>query len=256
MTFKEAIKEISNLLGIHKFKSYKEMETEQEFITENELEVGEDIYVITDNGHLPLADGDYILEDTTKIKVEDGKVQEIKYDTMAQDEKFVEATLADGTLLKSNTFDVGEEVYVVGPEGETELAPDGEHEIFLKDEEGNDVRIKIITKDGVITERENVELSEEDEVVKVEEEMGDLSETDEKKDLSFEETITEKLEEIMEKLEDLTKEYEEMKGKVNKFSKEPAGEPVRQPKNKLVSEFSSIKDDAFTKLLKVRHGLK
>lgn len=70
------------------------------------------------------------------------------------------AKLADGTILESNTFDVGEMVEVVSEDGTKSPAPDGEHEIFLKDSEGNDVRIKVMTKDGVITERENVELAE------------------------------------------------------------------------------------------------
>jgi hypothetical protein len=51
-------------------------------------------------------------------------------------------------------------VEVVSEDGTKSPAPDGEHELFLKDSEGNDVRIKVMTKDGVITERENVELAE------------------------------------------------------------------------------------------------
>jgi len=68
------------------------------------------------------------------------------------------AKLADGTILESPTFDVGEDVSVVSEDGTKTAAPNGEHEIVLKDSEGNEVRIKVITKDGVIAERENVEL--------------------------------------------------------------------------------------------------
>ena len=71
------------------------------------------------------------------------------------------AKLADGTILESPTFDVGEGVSVVSEDGTKTAAPNGEHEIVLKDSEGNEVRIKVITKDGVITERENVELPTE-----------------------------------------------------------------------------------------------
>jgi hypothetical protein len=74
------------------------------------------------------------------------------------------AKLADGTILESNTFDVGELVEVVSEDGTKSKAPDGEHELFLRDSEGNEVRIKVMTKDGVITERENVELAETVEV--------------------------------------------------------------------------------------------
>ena len=70
---------------------------------------------------------------------------------------FTYAKLADGTVVESPTFDVGEKIDVVTEEGKTP-APDGEHELALKDSEGRDVIIKVMTKDGVITERENVEL--------------------------------------------------------------------------------------------------
>jgi len=68
------------------------------------------------------------------------------------------AKLADGTILESPTFDLGEKVEVVSEDGTKTAAPDGEHEVVLKDSEGNDVRIKVETKDGIITERENVEV--------------------------------------------------------------------------------------------------
>jgi hypothetical protein len=73
---------------------------------------------------------------------------------------FTDAKTADGTILQSPTFDLGETVEVVSEDGTKTPAPDGEHEIALKDTEGNEVLIKIETKDGVITERENVELPE------------------------------------------------------------------------------------------------
>ena len=68
------------------------------------------------------------------------------------------AKLADGTILESPTFDLGEPVDVVSEDGTKTPAPDGEHEVVLKDSEGNDVRIKVQTKDGKIVERENVEV--------------------------------------------------------------------------------------------------
>jgi hypothetical protein len=82
---------------------------------------------------------------------------------------FTYAKLADGTILESSTFDVGESVDVVTEDGKSP-APAGEHEVILRDSEGNDVRIKIIVdSEGKITERENVELQSEEEVAKEEE---------------------------------------------------------------------------------------
>lgn len=69
---------------------------------------------------------------------------------------FTYAKMEDGTILESPTFDLGEDVEVVAEDGKTP-APDGEHEIALKDSEGKEVVIRIQTKDGKITERANVE---------------------------------------------------------------------------------------------------
>jgi len=68
-----------------------------------------------------------------------------------------DAKTADGTILQSPTFDLGEKVEVVSEDGTKTPAPDGEHEIALKDSEGNEVIIRVMTKDGIITERANVE---------------------------------------------------------------------------------------------------
>ena len=68
------------------------------------------------------------------------------------------AKLKDGTIVESATFDVGEDLFVVSEDGTKTPAPDGEHELSLKDESGNENLIKVIVKDGKISERENVEL--------------------------------------------------------------------------------------------------
>jgi len=96
------------------------------------------------------------------------------------------AKLADGTIVESATFDVGEDLFVVSEDGTKTPAPDGTHELALKDSEGNEVLIKAITKDGKIVERENVELAAADEeTVKVEDlpQAGEITKADEKPDL-------------------------------------------------------------------------
>ena len=70
------------------------------------------------------------------------------------------AKLKDGTIVESPTFDVGEPLEVVSEDGTKTPAPDGEHELVLRDESGNENIIKVITKDGEIVERENVELED------------------------------------------------------------------------------------------------
>lgn len=80
----------------------------------------------------------------------------------AEEVQLTYAKLADGTIVESPTFDVGEPLEVVSEDGTKTPAPDGEHELTLKDTEGIETIIKVITKDGVIAERENVELGEEE----------------------------------------------------------------------------------------------
>ena len=70
------------------------------------------------------------------------------------------AKLKDGTIVESETFDVGEPLFVIGEDGEKTPAPNGEHELALRDSEGNETLLKVITEDGKIVERENVELAD------------------------------------------------------------------------------------------------
>jgi hypothetical protein len=70
------------------------------------------------------------------------------------------AKLADGTIVESETFDVGEDLFVVSEDGVKSPAPNGTHELALKDESGNENLIKVKTEDGKIVERENVELED------------------------------------------------------------------------------------------------
>jgi len=79
------------------------------------------------------------------------------------------AKLADGTIVESATFDVGEDLFVVSEDGTKSPAPDGTHDLMLKDTEGNETMLKVISKDGKIVERENVEMADVDaEMIKTE----------------------------------------------------------------------------------------
>jgi hypothetical protein len=97
----------------------------------------------------------------TLLSLEDGEVN------------FTDAKDAEGQILQSPTFDLGEDVEVVHEDGTKTPAPDGEHEIALKDSEGNEVVIRITTKDGKIESRENVEEANPAELEKVNEEVVD-----------------------------------------------------------------------------------
>ena len=129
-----------------------------------------------------------------------------------QEVKLTFAELADGTVLESPTFDVGESVEVVAEDGSKSPAPNGEHELVLRDEEGNESRFKIFVEDGKITERENVELEEETE------EVEKLPETE----LSDAEEIKEEVDVKEVSLEDVQKVVEEMSYRIEELEKKIA----------------------------------
>ena len=127
---------------------------------------------------------------------------------------FAYAKLADGTILESPTFDVGEMVEVVSEDGKSP-APAGEHELILRDSEGKEERIKIIVDaEGKITERENVELGEKEE--KMESIAGDDMGDDEEVDT---EETAEPIDEDMKKNNDMKKVMEEMTYRIEELEK-------------------------------------
>ena len=155
---------------------------------------------------------------------------------LSSEKKSVEMTyakLADGTIVESATFDVGETLDIVSEDGTKSPAPDGEHELALRDSEGRDVLIKVMTKDGVIAERENVELptaeaeeveSEMKEEVKMEdEEVQPLTEdtdapteelpTEEVDMKSMVEKLQYRIEELEKKMQDMMEVKEVSEGK-------------------------------------------
>jgi len=150
------------------------------------------------------------------------------------------AKLADGTILESPTFDVGELAEVVSEDGTKSPAPEGEHEVILKDSEGKDVRIKIqVDAEGKITERENVELADgakDEEVKKIPEDMASIAgediggEDEDAGDLPVE-SIPEDMEK---KYSDLAYRISEMEKKIAKMEdtkeEEIKGKPAEDKK--------------------------
>jgi hypothetical protein len=125
--------------------------------------------------------------------------------------EFTDAKTADGTILQSPTFDVGEDVEVVAEDGTKSKAPNGEHQISLRDSEGNETLIRIITEDGKIVERENVEMA----VPEMETEMADAPTEDE---APAEEAPKEEVD-MAKKMDELTYRIEEMEKKMMEMEK-------------------------------------
>lgn len=167
--------------------------------------------------------------------------------SMEKEVELAYAKLADGTILESPTFDVGEEVSVVSEDGTKAPAPNGEHEVILKDSEGNDVRIKVMTTDGKITERENVELAEgakDEKVEKLPEDMASIAGEDigggeeESKDAEVE-PIT----------EDMAKKYEDMAYRISEMEKKMQSmEDAMKPAEDIKEEEIKMEEEELPKL--------
>lgn len=159
-------------------------------------------------------DGVYETSDGKSISIVGGAIEGVQSaaDNKKRGEGFETAeefTIAEtdkGVKVESKTFDVGEEVMVIGEGGEKKPAPDGEHQVVLKDSSGNENKIRFITKDGKITERENVEEMEQ---------MMEIANL-----------FSQAIKKIEVKIDELGVQQKKLEEKFQKFSKEPAGSRV------------------------------
>jgi len=177
-----------------------------------------------DGALLPFTDGDYETADGKIISIVGGEIKGIT--EKGKDESFTIAETADGAKVESPTFDVGEEVYVLDGDTKTK-APDGEHQVVLRDESGNEVKIRVITKDGVITQRENVEEMEVEEIA---------------------EMFSRALKNLETKIDILVSRQTQLETKVQKFAKEPAGDRVYTQKTFVESKSDNDRIEAFKRL--------
>jgi len=159
-----------------------------------------------------IADGAYETADGKVMQIVGGEIKGIQSKAAEESRggKFTEAD-SHGVTLESPTFDIGEKCDVVKEDGTKEPCPDGEHEIVLKDESGNENKIRVVVKDGMITERENVEEAQPE----TEDEMG-----------GFVEAFAQAMKRLESKIDSLSEKQELLDSKFQKFSKEPAGSRV------------------------------
>jgi hypothetical protein len=148
--------------------------------------------------------------------------------SLKEEVNFTYARLADGTLVESPTFDVGETLDVVGEDGEKTPAPDGFHDLKLMDENGEENYIKVRTEGGKIVERENVEMMEDVETedipqayepdpANVREDLpGSVQMEEETEEVEGIPADTDK-EEMKKRYEDMAYRIEEMEKKISKL---------------------------------------
>lgn len=188
MNAAQAIDNIVKMLGLQ----FKKETFKSTFLTDGTTEVtnnmddedfqpGQSLYVVKESTLAPAPEGSHETREGVVITVDSESViiavsqKDIADEAEVKEEagkemEYTEAKDAQGQTLESSTFDVGEDVFLVKEDGSKEPAPDGEHQVTLKDTSGNENKIRIQVKDGKITERENVE-----EMMKPEEMSVDFS---------------------------------------------------------------------------------
>jgi len=135
---------------------------------EEDFQVGQTLYVVKESTLVPAPEGSHTTRDGLVVSVdtestiiaivsEDKSTDAEVEQEASRDMVYTEARDAQGQLLESSTFDVGEDVFLIKDDGSKSPAPDGEHQVVLKDTSGNENKIRIIVKDGKIIQRDNVE---------------------------------------------------------------------------------------------------
>ena len=167
------------------------------------------------------------------------KLPEIKKLLFSEtEEKFEDAKLVDGTIVRYEVLEIGAALSVVGEDGEVVPAPDGEHEL----ESGDIVR----TEGGVIVEILTPEPVEEEAEEEKEEEMA-AEETEEKFDAEgFKADILSAVSELIEsrmaeaqfaKTEKVS-DIEKAVGLITDIVEKMAATPKEEPSKKVANPFN------------------
>ncbi len=184
------------------------------------LEAGNEIVKINEEfEQVKLEDGSYRLVENFEIEVKDGKIEVVK-------EVFLDAKLADGTVVKVEGDSLAEGAKVVVVTADAEIpAPDGVHEL----EDGT----KIETKDGIIAKIE--EVAGDAEGVEVPEapavEVG--------MDAQMFEMLKEFISKMGEKMSAMEQSYSALENEFNSFKKEPAAKKVADGKTEKFTKLNN-----------------
>ena len=225
---KNAIQEIKSLMV--KFGFLAEEPTLMSFKLEDntivetpELKIGNKITKVSDEfERVVLEDGSYRLVENFNIEVSNGEIVAVK-------EIFLDATLADGTVIKveGDSLVEGAKVLVITADAEIP-APDGVHEL----EDGT----KVETKDGIIAKVMEVASEGEDEAPEVAEveakEMGMSSE--------MYDMLKEFVSKMGEKMSQMEQKMESMNNEFSAFKKEPASKKIADGKRDFNKELNQM----------------
>jgi hypothetical protein len=170
---------------------------------------------------------------------------ETKSEDTVTEQKFVEATLADGTKITNMLdadFEVGQELHVITEEGEHVLAPSGEHTtesgiVLTVDGEGIITGVKHPDSEGEgsLTEEEmSTELAEEEVIEEIMEE-GDIKEA----------IIEAIMETVAPEIEAMKQKMAEIEEKMKEYMSTPATQPTKEREFKKEGKELSFLDTKF-----------
>jgi hypothetical protein len=245
---KTAIAEIKKLMKQFGFladdATLKSFKLEDNTILQTaDLKVGEKISKINDAfEQVALEDGKFRLVENFEIEVANGEIKSVN-------EIFVDAKLADGTVVKveGDGLVEGAKVVIVTPDAEIP-APDGVHELEDK--------TKIETKDGIIVKVEEAleaELPKEgpDAMPPAIDEPAT-----EGKEVEIEvlEMLKDFLKKMSEKMGSLEEKVKDVESQFNSFKKEPAAKKIANGKTEKFNNVSSDDlDDKISMIMSLRN---
>jgi hypothetical protein len=169
---------------------------------------------------------------------------------VAEKEIFMDAKLADGTVIKieGDSLVEGAKVLVVTAEGEIP-APDGVHEL----EDGSKVEVK----DGVIAKIEAEEAEAEAEEAKAEEVVpageGDAGIPEEVELVSM---LKDFISKVSDKISSMEKQMNAVEKQFSAFKSEPAAKKIADGKTEFNKVLNNSQDDIVAGIMKLRNNNK
>jgi len=232
---KTAIAEIKKLMKQFGFladdTALKSFKLEDNTILQTaDLKVGEKISKINDAfEQVVLEDGKFKLVENFEIEVENGEIKSVN-------EIFIDAKLADGTVVKVEGDSLVEGAKVVVITADAEIpAPDGVHEL----EDGT----KIETKDGIIAKVEEVmvdEMPKPGEVAPMAP-ANDAPETPGKEvEIELMSLLKNFIENCSAKMAEMESNYNSLQNEFKAFKKEPSARPIANGKTE---KFNNVSND-------------
>lgn len=245
---KTAIAEIKKLMKQFGFlaedATLKSFKLEDNTILETkDLVAGEKITKLNEEfERVALESGVFKLVENFEIEVEDGEIKSVK-------EIFVDAKLADGTVVKVEGDGVVEGAKVVVVTEDAEIpAPDGVHEL----EDGS----KIETKDGVIVKVEEMleeELPKEEGPESMPPAVDEPATEGPKIEVELLDMLKDFVKKMNEKMGSLEKKVEDVEAQFSSFKKEPAAKPIANGKTEKFNNVSNNDlDEKIAKIMSLR----